>query len=151
MWVSWWTKRNLGRFFSGFLPFSPATNVITLFFYPHLTHFVSFHFIRLCNGATGVVGWHPCFSLAFNIGVSSHLIIRPGPFSDTIWYCFINVTRHSKLCYTVLRSVTDLLSQCPLVLIIPGCHKNGHSGFINSNLRRFSIYAKKLHAAGFVL
>ena len=26
MCVSWWTKRGLGRFFSGFLPFSPTTN-----------------------------------------------------------------------------------------------------------------------------
>ena len=29
MWVSWWTKRSLGRFFSGFLSFSPATNFKT--------------------------------------------------------------------------------------------------------------------------
>ena len=25
LWVSWWTKRSPGRFFSGFLPFSPTT------------------------------------------------------------------------------------------------------------------------------
>ena len=25
--VSWWTKRGLGRFFTGFLPFSPTTNI----------------------------------------------------------------------------------------------------------------------------
>ena len=43
MWVSWWTKRGLGRFFSGFLPFSPATNFISPFLHPHLIHFVSFH------------------------------------------------------------------------------------------------------------
>ena len=34
MWVSWWTKRELGRFFTGFLPFSPTTNSIS----PHSSH-----------------------------------------------------------------------------------------------------------------
>ena len=43
MWVSWWTKRGLGRFFSGFLPFSPTTNFIPPFIHTHLIHFVSFH------------------------------------------------------------------------------------------------------------
>ena len=36
MWVSWWTKRGLGRFFTGFLPFSPITNFIPPF--PHSSH-----------------------------------------------------------------------------------------------------------------
>ena len=39
MWVSWWTKRGLGRFFTGFLPFSPTTNFIPPFLHPHLIHF----------------------------------------------------------------------------------------------------------------
>ena len=43
MWVSWWTKRGLGRFFSGFLPFSPTTNFIPPFLHTNLIHFVSFH------------------------------------------------------------------------------------------------------------
>ena len=43
MWVSWWTKRGQGRFFSGFLPFSPTTNFIPPFLHTHLIHFVSFH------------------------------------------------------------------------------------------------------------
>ena len=43
MWVSWWTKRGLGRFFMGFLPFSPTTNFIPPFLHAHLIHFVSFH------------------------------------------------------------------------------------------------------------
>ena len=43
MWVSWWTKRGLGRFFSGFLPFFPATNFIPPFLHTHLIHLVSFH------------------------------------------------------------------------------------------------------------
>ena len=43
MWVSWWTKQGLGRFFSGFLPLSPTTNFIPPFLHTHLIHFVSFH------------------------------------------------------------------------------------------------------------
>ena len=43
IWVSWWTKRGLGRFFTGFLSFSPTTNFIPPFLHPHLIHFVSFH------------------------------------------------------------------------------------------------------------
>ena len=43
MWVSWWTKRGLGRFSMGFLPFSPTTNIIPPFLHTHLIHFVSFH------------------------------------------------------------------------------------------------------------
>ena len=42
MWVSLWTKRVLGRFFSGFLPFSLSTNFIPAFLHTHLIHFVSF-------------------------------------------------------------------------------------------------------------
>ena len=43
IWVSWWTKRGLGRFLSGFLPFSPTTNFIPPFLHTDLIHFVSFH------------------------------------------------------------------------------------------------------------
>ena len=43
MWVSWWKKRGLGRFFSGFLPFSPITNFIPPFLHSHFIHFVSFY------------------------------------------------------------------------------------------------------------
>ena len=41
MWVSWWTERGLGRFFSGFLPFSPATNFILPFLHTHIIRFIS--------------------------------------------------------------------------------------------------------------
>ena len=41
------------------------------------------HFIRPCDGATGVVGRHPCYSLTYNIGASSHLIPRPDLVLDT--------------------------------------------------------------------
>ena len=43
MWVSRWTKRGLGRFFAGFLPFSLTTNFIPPFLHTHLINFVSFH------------------------------------------------------------------------------------------------------------
>ena len=39
MWVSWWTKRGMGRFFTGFLPFSPTTKFIPPFLHTHLIHF----------------------------------------------------------------------------------------------------------------
>ena len=65
IWVSWWTKWGLGRFFTGFLPVSPTTNFIPPFLHTH-----PFHFIRPCDGASGVVGWHPCYSWTYNIGAS---------------------------------------------------------------------------------
>ena len=69
--------------FSGFLPFSPVTNFIPQFLYTHLVHFVSFHFIRSCDGASGVVGQYPCYSQIIHIEASSNLIPRSGPVSDT--------------------------------------------------------------------
>ena len=59
MWVWWWTKRSQGRFFLEILPFSLATNFIHRFF--TLIHLVSFHCIRPCDGASRVVGQHPCY------------------------------------------------------------------------------------------
>ena len=44
---------------------------------------ISFHFIRPCDGASGVVGRHPCYSRIYNIGASSHLIPRPDLVLDT--------------------------------------------------------------------
>ena len=41
MWVSWWTKRGLGRFFTGFLPFSPTSNFIPPFLHTHPFRFIS--------------------------------------------------------------------------------------------------------------
>ena len=52
MWVSWWTKRGLGRFSSGFLHFSHTTNFIPPFLHTHLIHFVTFYFIRPCDGGS---------------------------------------------------------------------------------------------------
>ena len=85
MWVLWWTKQGLGRFFTGFLPFSPTTNFIPPFLHTHLIHFIS-----PCDCASGVVGRHPCYSRTYNIGASSHLIPRPDLVLDTSWgYLFI--------------------------------------------------------------
>ena len=55
MWVSWWTKQSLGRFFSVFLLFSPTTNFIPPFLHTHLIHFSLLNFISPCDGATDVV------------------------------------------------------------------------------------------------
>ena len=44
---------------------------------------ISFHFIRPCDGATDVVGRHPCYSRTYNMGPSSHLIPRPDLVLDT--------------------------------------------------------------------
>ena len=49
---------------------------------------ISLHFIRPCDGVTGMVGWHPCYSLTYNIGASSHLIPRPDLVLDTSWGYF---------------------------------------------------------------
>ena len=46
---------------------------------------ISFHFICPCDGATGVVGRHPCYSQTYNMGASSHLIPRPDLVLDTSW------------------------------------------------------------------
>ena len=83
MWVSWWTKRGLGRFFSGFLPFSPTTNFIPPFLHTHLIHFVSFHpplwrCVRRGRPA-------PLLLTDLSIGASSHLMPRPDLVLDTSW------------------------------------------------------------------
>ena len=44
---------------------------------------ISFHFIRPCVGASGVVGRHPCYSRTSNVGASSHLIPLPDLVLDT--------------------------------------------------------------------
>ena len=51
---------------------------------------ISFHFIRPCDGASDVVGRHPCYSRTYNMGASSHLIPRPDLVLDTSWgYLFM--------------------------------------------------------------
>ena len=71
-WVSWWKERSLGTMFSGFLPFYPATNFIPPFLHTQIS-FISFHFIRPCDGASGVVGRHRSSIEGF---IASHLSTR---------------------------------------------------------------------------
>ena len=58
MWASWWTKRGLGRFFSGLSRF-PLPQ-ISFHHFSILISYISFHLISPCDGASGVVGRHPC-------------------------------------------------------------------------------------------
>ena len=44
---------------------------------------ISFHFIRPCDGVSGMVGRHPRYSRTYNVGASSHLIPRPDLVLDT--------------------------------------------------------------------
>ena len=57
---------------------------------------ISFHFISPCDGASGVVGRHPCYSLTYNIGASSHLIPRPDLVLDTSWGYFLHLDAQSS-------------------------------------------------------
>ena len=65
---------------------------------------ISFHIISPCDGASGVVGRHPCYSWTYNIGASSHLIPRPDLVLDTSWgyyyfdiYIYIYIYHQSVL------------------------------------------------------
>ena len=82
MWVSWWTKRGLGRFLTGFrggrngvwVGFSRGFSrfllpPISFHHFSTLISSISFHFIRPCDGASGVVGRHPCYSRTYNVGL----------------------------------------------------------------------------------
>ena len=89
MWVSWWTKRGLGKFFSGFLPF-PLPQ-ISFRHFSTLISSISFHIISPCDGASGMVIRHPCYSRTYNLGASSHLIPRPDLVLDTSWGCLFIV------------------------------------------------------------
>ena len=46
--------------FSGVPPVSSTTNFLPPFLHTQLFHFVSFHFIRSCDGESGVVSRHHC-------------------------------------------------------------------------------------------
>ena len=56
---------------------------ISFHHYSTLISSISFHFIRPCDGVSGVVGRHPCYSRTYNLGASSHLIPRPDLVLDT--------------------------------------------------------------------
>ena len=42
----------------------PLPQISFHFFSIHI-HFVSFHFIHHCDSASGMVGWHPCYTQTF--------------------------------------------------------------------------------------
>ena len=67
MWVSWWTKRGLGSFSRGFSRF-PLPQ-ISFHLFSTLISSISFHFISPSDGASGVVGRHPCYSWTYNLGL----------------------------------------------------------------------------------
>ena len=50
---------------------------ISFHHFPTFISFISFHFIRPCDGASNVVGRNPSYSRTYHIGASSHLIPRP--------------------------------------------------------------------------
>ena len=70
MWISWWVKWSLGRFFLGVSPIFPYHKFHSIIS-PHSSH--SFHFIRPCDDATGMVGWHPCYSHRLSIKGLHHI------------------------------------------------------------------------------
>ena len=77
MWVSWWTKRGLDRFFAGFLPFSPITNFIPPVLHTHLIHFVSFHQPLWWCDRRGRPAPLPFTDLQYRGFIASHPSTRP--------------------------------------------------------------------------
>ena len=79
MWTSWLTKRNLLRFFLGFLLFTPAINFIPPFLHTDFIHFVSFH--QPYDGESEVLHSWPASMLFTDLqcGVfnASHSTTRP--------------------------------------------------------------------------
>ena len=97
--VSWWTKRGLRRFFSGFSRFPYHKFYFTISPYSSL----SFHFMSPCDGATGVVDRHSCYSLTFILGVNR--ISSLDPSMCRIWvedvihrsYLWVNIVKRTHL------------------------------------------------------
>ena len=125
MWVSWWTKRGLGRFFSGFLPFSPTTNFIPPFF-STLISFISFYFISPCDGASGVIGRHPCYSRTYNMGLHRSSSLDP------------------TLCWTRVEDIYLFYIQKTSINSL-------HYFYINVLMSFFSIKRRKLNNGSLIL
>ena len=124
MWVSWWTKRGLGMFFTGFLPFSPTTNFMPPFLHTHLIHFVSFHPPLWWCVRRG----RPVPFLLKYIGASSHLFPRPVLVLDTSWgYLFI--------VYGPCIVISKNQNQSLLFLVVPVLY----SIFVLPNSRDFAL------------
>ena len=86
---------------------------------------ISFHFIRPCDGASGVVGLHPCYSRTYNIGASSHPIPRPNLVLDTSWgyLCVHGAYNHRlyTMAVTTLESI-DTKSRFYYVVLMYATH-----------------------------
>ena len=82
IWVSWWTEPGLDRFFLGFSRFPLTIRFIPQFLHTHLIHFITLVPVVVQQAqSVGILAiYRPLF-----IGVSSHLIPRPGPMSDARW------------------------------------------------------------------
>ena len=73
---------------------------------------ISFHFISPYDGASGVVGRHPCYSLTYNIRASSHLIPRPDLVLDTSWgYILLTIKAFSTALCGASTNVSFILSE----------------------------------------
>ena len=77
MWVSWWKKRGLSRFFAGFLPFSPTENFIPPFLHTHLIHFFFFHQPLWWCVRRGQPAPLPFTDLQYRGFITSHPLSRP--------------------------------------------------------------------------
>ena len=78
---------------------------------------ISFHFISPCDGASGVVGRHPCYSHAYNLGASSHLIPRPDLVLDMSWgylYLFYQSVVNINIIMKFLIGDKAFVSLCTL-------------------------------------
>ena len=86
--------------------------------FPHSSH--SFCFIRPCDGASGVIWRHPCYSQTLNKGASSHLIPRPGSVSDTSWGYIQLTVRFYPQVGTVLFIIITII----IIIIIMQYQRN---------------------------
>ena len=72
MWVSWGTKRGLGRFFAGFFTLFPLPQ-ISFHHFSTLISSISFHFNSSCDGTSG----EPFTDLQYRGFIASHPSTRP--------------------------------------------------------------------------
>ena len=72
MWVSWWTKRNLGIFFSGYLPYPPGANFIPPFIHTHSFHSPLWWCVRRDRPASLLFT-----NLQYRVFNASHPLSRP--------------------------------------------------------------------------
>ena len=107
MWVSWWTERNLGKLFSGFLPFSPPTNSSYPFLHTPLIYFSSPTHVTVRQAWSAGI---PAIQ-TYNKWASSHLIPLPGPVdtSSCIGIRYVIVIFVLKNHRTIKIIITEIL------------------------------------------